>query len=255
MDGATDALPRPADRTLPVTERLRRLAGRRRGPRELRGRLHGYAEKAVREAGTHTSWHDPDADFESAVHGWLDALMDGPIAAELTTLVGQLDPHARSDSLGQKLVQLTAPGIPDVYQGTELWEDSLVDPDNRRPVDYRARREALKRRAPQVPGGRRRVAAAARPARYVHFRRLHPGAGRRVGRATMSWPSCVATMSWSRSAGWTVRLNEIGWGDTVLPLPAGGWTDRIGGGRFTGSVPAADLFAGLPVALLERGDG
>ena len=51
--------------------------------------------------------------------------------------------HARSDALGQKLLALTAPGVPDVYQGTELWEDSLVDPDNRRPVDYAARREEL----------------------------------------------------------------------------------------------------------------
>ncbi len=222
---------------------------------ELRGRLHGYAEKAVREAGTHTSWHDPDADFESAVHSWLDALMDGPIAAELTTLVGQLDPHARSDSLGQKLVQLTAPGIPDVYQGTELWEDSLVDPDNRRPVDYRTRREALK----ALSHPKLRVVAAAlrlrrdRPDTFTsgaYVPVLAAGSARDHVVAFLRGDDVLAAVS-----RWTVRLNEIGWGDTVLPLPAGGWTDRIGGGTFTGSVPAADLFAGLPVALLERGDG
>ena len=65
-------------------------------------------------------------------------------ATEMTSLVARLDLHARSDSLGQKLIALTAPGVPDVYQGTELWEDSLVDPDNRRPVDYTAHAEALK---------------------------------------------------------------------------------------------------------------
>ena len=70
-------------------------------------------------------------------------MIDGPIATELTSLVARLDEHARSDSLGQKLIQLTAPGVPDVYQGTELADDSLVDPDNRRPVDFTARREAL----------------------------------------------------------------------------------------------------------------
>ena len=57
--------------------------------------------------------------------------------------MARLDEHARSDSLGQKLIPLTAPGVPDVYQGTELCDDSLVDPDNRRPVDYRGAREAL----------------------------------------------------------------------------------------------------------------
>ena len=104
---------------------------------ELRERLHAYAEKAIREAAVHTTWNDPDAEFETAVHAWLDAVIDGPVAAELTSLVARLDLHARSDASGQKLLALTAPGVPDVYQGTELWEDSLVDPDNRRPVDYR----------------------------------------------------------------------------------------------------------------------
>ena len=61
--------------------------------------------------------------------------------------MARLDEHARSDSLGQKLIQLTAPGVPDVYQGTELWDDSLVDPDNRRPVDFTVRRDGA--------GGRR----------------------------------------------------------------------------------------------------
>ncbi len=105
---------------------------------DLRGRLHAYAEKAIREAAAHTTWNDPDTEFEHKVHAWIDELIDGPLATELTKLVAQLDEHARSDSLGQKLIQLTAPGVPDIYQGTELWDDSLVDPDNRRPVDFRS---------------------------------------------------------------------------------------------------------------------
>src|SRR5262249_3096748 len=109
----------------------------------LRERLHAYTEKAIREAAWRTSWTDPDTAFEDAVHRWLDAVLDGPVAAALTKLVAQLNPHAASDALGQKLFALTVPGIPDVYQGTELWDDSLVDPDNRRPVDYAARRAAL----------------------------------------------------------------------------------------------------------------
>ena len=107
---------------------------------ELRNRVHAYAEKAIREAAAHTSWNDPDSDFEAAMHSWLDAILDGPVAARDDVPRRAAGHHARSDSLGQKLIALTAPGVPDVYQGTELWEDSLVDPDNRRPVDYSARR-------------------------------------------------------------------------------------------------------------------
>jgi (1->4)-alpha-D-glucan 1-alpha-D-glucosylmutase len=222
---------------------------------ELRDRLHGYAEKAIREAGTHTSWHDPDADFESAVHAWLDAVMDGPVAAELTRLVAQLDEHARSDGLGQKLVSLTAPGVPDVYQGTELWEDSLVDPDNRRPVDYQARREALK----SLTHPKIRVVTAAlrlrrdRPDTFLsggYDPVLATGSARNHLVAFRRGDDVLTAVTRH-----TVRLAETGWGDTVLALPDGVWTDRISGGRFSGSVPATELFADLPVALLERGPG
>ncbi|MGA7051280.1 MAG: malto-oligosyltrehalose synthase, partial [Mycobacterium sp.] len=92
---------------------------------QLRERLHGYAEKAIREAAVHTSWNEPDEAFETAVHRWLDTVFDGPVAGQLTELVAQLNPHAASDALGQKLLALTVPGIPDIYQGTELWDDSL----------------------------------------------------------------------------------------------------------------------------------
>ena len=95
---------------------------------QLRERLHAYSEKAIREAAWHTSWHEPVADFEGSVHRWLDAVLDGPVARELTNLVVRLQSHAENDALGQKLLALTSPGIPDIYQGTELWDDSLVDP-------------------------------------------------------------------------------------------------------------------------------
>jgi (1->4)-alpha-D-glucan 1-alpha-D-glucosylmutase len=221
---------------------------------ERRERLHGYAEKAIREAGMHTSWHDPDAGFESAVHAWLDAVIDGPVAAELTSLVTRLDEHARSDGLGQKLVQLTAPGIPDVYQGTELWEDSLVDPDNRRPVDYAVRRQALK----VLTHPKIRIVTAAlrlrreRPDTFVsgeYTPVLAAGAARDHLVSFLRGPDVLVAVS-----RWTVRLAETGWGDTNLAPPAGVWTDRVSGRRFDGTVPASELFAELPVALLVRGD-
>lgn len=218
---------------------------------ELRGRLHAYAEKAVREAAVHTSWNDPDADFETAVHTWLDTVMDGPVAAEMTSLVARLDEHARSDALAQKLLALTVPGVPDVYQGTELWEDSLVDPDNRRPVDYRARRQALS----ALTDPKIRVVTAAlrlrrdRPASFAGGYTPMLACGPAAGHVVSFLRGADVLVAVTRHS---VELAETGWGDTTLVLPAGVWVDRIGGGRFSGEVAPADLFTDLPVVLLER---
>jgi (1->4)-alpha-D-glucan 1-alpha-D-glucosylmutase len=220
----------------------------------LRRRLHAYAEKAVREAARCTSWHDPDTEFEDAVHRWLDDILDGPVAQQLSEFVTELAPYAESDILGQKLLALTVPGIPDVYQGTELWDDNLVDPDNRRPVDYDARREALKSlRHPKI----RVVAAAlrmrrARPDTFLHGS-YHPmlasgSAGEHVIAFRRGEDVVVAVSRW------TVSLRDTGWRDTAVALPPGTWTDPLSGGTHAGLVPAAELFAKLPVALLERAD-
>jgi (1->4)-alpha-D-glucan 1-alpha-D-glucosylmutase len=115
-----------------------------------RERAHGYAEKAAREAGTSTTWTDVDEEFETALHAMVDAAFDDERThAELERFVARIAPFGRSNSLAQKLLQLTMPGVPDVYQGTELWDLSLVDPDNRRPVDYDLRRRLLA----QLDGG------------------------------------------------------------------------------------------------------
>ncbi|KUI02135.1 malto-oligosyltrehalose synthase [Mycobacterium sp. IS-3022] len=222
---------------------------------ELRRRIHAYAEKAIREAAVHTTWNDPDDDFETAVHAWLDAVLDGPVAAEMTSLVARLDLHARSDALGQKLLALTVPGVPDIYQGTELWEDSLVDPDNRRPVDYAARRDALSAmRHPKL-----RVVAAA-----LAVRRDRPTTFCGGGYTPMLADGAAAEHLLAFRRGdevltavtrHSVRLSETGWSDTSLALPPGEWTDRISGRRHSGRVQAAELFIELPVALLERADG
>ncbi len=222
---------------------------------KLRGRLHAYAEKAIREASVHTSWHDPDTAFETAVHAWLDAVMDGPIASGLTSLATQLDEHARNDGLGQKLLALTVPGVPDVYQGTELWEDSLVDPDNRRPVDYQVRREALN--ANSQP--KMRVVTAA-----LRVRRDRPDTFTNGGYTPVLADGAAAEhlLAFLRAEDvmtvitrHSVVLAETQWGDTSLTLPDGAWADRITGGRFSGRVLASDLLAELPVALLERVGG
>ena len=113
-----------------------------------RERLHGYLEKAVREAGTRTRWTDPDEAFEAAMHLVADACYDDPaLRAAVTGLVEEITPPGWSNSLSATLLQLAMPGVPDTYQGCELWDHSLVDPDNRRPVDFAARRELLERLA------------------------------------------------------------------------------------------------------------
>ncbi|MCF6385918.1 malto-oligosyltrehalose synthase [Mycobacterium sp. MBM] len=220
----------------------------------LRARLHAYAEKAIREAGLHTSWNDPEPDFETAVHDWVDAVIDGPVSKELTALVARVDAHARSDSLGQKLLALTVPGVPDIYQGTELFDDSLVDPDNRRPVDYAARRSAL---AAGTDPKIRVVAAALRLRRELPDTFLDggyrpvPAAGSAAAHLIAFLRGDDVMVAVSR---WTVALAETGWGDTTVTLPEGIWTDRLTGRTHAGIPAATELFAELPVALLERTD-
>ena len=150
-----------------------------------RERLHGYAEKAMREAGDRTTWTAPDLAYEDAVHAAVDAAFDDPAVREvLDGLLEQVTGPGWVNALAAKLVSITMPGVPDVYQGSELWEQSLVDPDNRRFVDFDLRAELLAeiRDASDVPltdtvddpGQRkllvthRALPAAARPARAVH---------------------------------------------------------------------------------------
>jgi (1->4)-alpha-D-glucan 1-alpha-D-glucosylmutase len=219
---------------------------------ELRSRLHAYAEKAIREAAALTTWNDPDIEFEDAVHRWLDSVLDGPVAAQLTELVGQLNAHAESDALGQKLLALTVPGIPDIYQGTEIWDDSLVDPDNRRPVDYAVRRQALK----SLQHRKIRVVKAA-----LQVRRARPDTFLRGGYHPVlaRGPAADHVVAFGRGEDvlvavtrWTVNLEQSGWDETVIPMPQGSWTNSLTGAVVTGRVPAVELFAELPVALLER---
>jgi (1->4)-alpha-D-glucan 1-alpha-D-glucosylmutase len=176
------------------------------------------------------------------------------VAAELTALVAKLEPHAQGDALGQKLLALTVPGVPDVYQGTELWEDSLVDPDNRREVDFRVRRTALT----DLTHPKMRVVRSA-----LHLRRRRPDTFVAGEYAPVFAHGAAAehVISFRRGQDvlvavgrWTTRLDETGWGDSTLTVPEGMWTDLLTGTEFTGAVLVGDLFGELPVALLERAD-
>ncbi|MEV6070805.1 malto-oligosyltrehalose synthase [Nocardia sp. NPDC052001] len=233
----------------------------------FRERIHQFAEKAVREAGTQSSWEEPDLEFENAVHRWIDAIVDGPVGVELGEFVTDLAAHAWTDALAQKLLQLCGPGIPDIYQGCELWEDSLVDPDNRRPVDFTHRSlllQSLTGTPDLEPTGAVKMWIVAyalwlrreRPECFVggtytplfasgdHAKHLVSYARGRNGET----PEVIVAVTRH-----SIRLDEAGgWGDTVLDLPQGHWTDRLTGHTFSGRSRLEKLFARLPVALLVR---
>ncbi len=218
----------------------------------LRERLHAYTEKAVREAELHTDWEQPDREFEGAVRDWIDALLDGPVANEVTALVGQLDEAARCNAVAQKLLALTVPGVPDVYQGTELFDDSLVDPDNRRPVDFALRQTELD----TLSHTKIRVVAGAlrsrreRPATYLSGDYTP---------VVADGPAADHVIAFLRGAEvlvvvprWTLKLDESACAETTIPLPDGDWTDRLTGRTWSGTVTADVLFAELPGVLLEK---
>jgi (1->4)-alpha-D-glucan 1-alpha-D-glucosylmutase len=123
---------------------------------EFRGRIQAYVRKALCEAKVHSSWINPDPDYEAAVAKFIDQILNPETSAEfladLRQFVARVAFFGRVNSLAQAVVRCTAPGVPDTYQGTESWDFSLVDPDNRRPVDYAAR-EAWLRNLDEAAGG------------------------------------------------------------------------------------------------------
>ncbi len=241
-------------------------------------RLTGYLRKAMREAKLTTSWADPDPQYEAAAISFARrALADSEIAAGLAGFVRAIGPAAAANSLGAKLVQLTMPGVPDVYQGCELTGLSLVDPDNRRPVDYE-RRQALLRSLGNAPAGAAGdddldTAKLLVTARALWLRRAQPGwfagdyqplaaAGSAAGHVlAFSRADQVITVATRMPA----RLGrQGGWADTALAVPRGQWRDVLTGGVYeaAGSAAAcspagshlllAELTRQLPVALLVR---
>jgi malto-oligosyltrehalose synthase len=124
----------------------------------LRGRLAGWLTKALREGKERSDWNQPDERYEQAAQSFLQAVLDPRRSAafldDLGSFVARIAPAGAANGLAQLVLKLTAPGIPDVYQGTELWDLSLVDPDNRRPVDFAALATLLERTGAEAPAER-----------------------------------------------------------------------------------------------------
>ena len=122
------------------------------GTTDLEGlctRIERYMLKAIKEAKVHTSWINPNSDYERAVTDFTRALLSSPdtnmFLADFLPFVKRIERFGMLNSLSQTLLKLTAPGVPDIYQGSEIWNFNLVDPDNRQPVDYRLRQSLLAR--------------------------------------------------------------------------------------------------------------
>ncbi|WP_411700672.1 malto-oligosyltrehalose synthase [Conyzicola sp.] len=226
-----------------------------------RERLHGYAEKAAREAGNSTTWTGPNEEFEARMHAVVDSVFDdAAVRGIVEGFVEEIADAGWSNSLAAKVVQLTAPGVPDVYQGSELWETSLVDPDNRRPVDYDIRRLYLAA-----------VSAGAHPeidetgaakllvtSRALRLRRDRTELFTRYAPLEAFGKQAAHVVAFDRGGAVTVATRlpvglaaGDGWGDTTITLPGHDLEDVITGARYPGgSVLLSELFHKYPVVLL-----
>ena len=231
-------------------------------------RLLAYAEKAAREAKVHTSWTDPVPAYEDAVRKFIDGIYDDSnFIAALNKFVASVIHPGRINSLAQTLLKLTAPGVPDFYQGTELWNLALVDPDNRRPristcddacspiSKMRRPRQVMKRIDEGMPklwlirnglAMRKRhpewfgAQAVIEPIRARGARREHVVAFMRGDSVIAIVPRLAAKLAGD-------------WRDTEIELPSGDWTNHLTGERLRrGPARLAGLMRRFPVALLAR---
>ena len=238
-------------------------------------RLHDYLVKAVREAKQRTAWIDGDEAYEARVLALADrALAPGELHDAVADAVAANAEGIRATVLAAKLLQLCLPGVPDTYQGCEVVDLSLVDPDNRRAVDYAtrvarlarldegagpadlddekllttSRALRLRRRSPEVFGeGASYDPLPATSEHALGFLRSAP-VGRvasALGLARQAHVAALVTRAPHRLAA------GGGWGDATVTLPEGEWRDELTGRVLTGgTVAVAEVLADLPVALL-----
>ncbi len=242
-------------------------------------RMVAYMAKATREAKVHTSWTDPNVVYDQALEDFIRAALDdGLFVSDLSGFVEEYLVEAGwVSSLAQVLCKLTVPGVPDIYQGCELWDYSLVDPDNRRPVDFGARRAALDKVADLTPEGVWHRRAEGLPKLYLIHRALglrrdrpacfgigagyqplavsgagaeHVVAFARAGSVVSVAPRLVG--GWRAGHGILEALRTRLAGTTVA-LAAGSWVDVLSGDPVAaGRRDVGELLSRFPVALLAR---
>ncbi|MDQ0258593.1 (1-_4)-alpha-D-glucan 1-alpha-D-glucosylmutase [Sinomonas atrocyanea] len=226
-------------------------------------RLVQYAEKAAREAGVHTLWTDQDEAFEDAVRRLVHAAVDpaSPAHSIISAFAAKVAPFGASNALAAKLLQLAMPGVPDVYQGTEFWDRSLCDPDNRREVDFTARAEALAALDSGMPvlGPLAEEAKLLVVSRTLRLRRDRPELFAGYAPIEADGPAAAHLVGFRRGErGAAVLATRLpagleragGWGTTTVRL-ARAARDAFTGRSFeAGDVLVGEVLGTLPVALL-----
>jgi (1->4)-alpha-D-glucan 1-alpha-D-glucosylmutase len=231
-------------------------------------RMHAYMQKAMREGKQQTSWVANNQEFEDALNSFIDRTLEhAPFLEELEQFVESVKPAGRVNSLAQTLLKHTAPGVPDLYQGTELWDLSLVDPDNRRPVDYKLRCKLLaemkgmsaERVMERMDDGMPKLWVIQRA---LSLRKEHPewfGAqsGYRALKAT--GPKKTHVLAYLRGDNVITVVPRLivtlagKWASTAIALPKGQWKNCLTGQQVDGGkVNLEGLLQQFPVALLVR---
>ncbi len=230
-------------------------------------RLWTYMEKAVREAKEQTSWTQPNCEFEDALQQFIEQILSSQdFVSELDGFVSRVMEAGRINSLAQTLIKFTTPGVPDTYQGSELWDLRLVDPDNRGPVDYEIRQSMLAEldRGMSVEAIMDRMDSGMPKLwttyRALHLRREHPECfGKDAAYEALVAEGArkehlVAYMRGENIAVIVPRWNMIrgkSWAGTAITLPERRWRNVFTGDEFHGGVlRAQSLLERFPVALL-----
>ncbi len=226
-----------------------------------RERLHAYAEKAAREAGNSTRWTAPREEFEARMHALIDSAFDDDhVVGILEDVLDTVRQPGWSNSLSAKVIQLTAPGVPDVYQGSELWETSLVDPDNRRPVDFDERQLYLAAidAGAHPPIDESGAAKLLVTSRALRLRRDRPEFFTRYAAIEAYGSAAKHVVAFDRGEALTVAtrlpiglVRHGGWGDTSVIVAGRPVTDVFTGQHFDGgTLRLSEVLERYPVALL-----
>jgi (1->4)-alpha-D-glucan 1-alpha-D-glucosylmutase len=237
-----------------------------------RARLDEHLVKALREAKQATSWLRPDELVEGEVLDRVHLMLDEPdMASRIQSLAALIEPVARAAIVSHAVLAVCLPGVPDLYQGTETWHHRLVDPDNREPVDPAPLATDLAALgdvtsplpvAPSDPLAKVAVTRLALNLRERCDQLFGPDGTYRPIWASGAQADHAVVFARGNSGNDDGQVVVVvprlgrgiadGWGDTVVPLPAGRWVNLCTGDRWTGTVLLDDLLAVWPIALLER---
>lgn len=232
-------------------------------------RLTAYMEKAVREAKEQTTWTQQNKEFEESLREFIEKILKSTeFIADLEAMVERVNPCGNLNSLAQCLLRYSAPGVPDTYQGSELWDYRLVDPDNRTPVDYKLRQSMLNELKQGMPPEEivKQMASGMPKLWVTHqallLRREHPEwFGKEAGYEPLqaNGPKANHAIGFARAGRvavvvprWNIRRGT-NWAGTTFDLPAGNWNNVLSGEVVQGGrARVQSILNRFPVALLTQ---